>query len=578
MVRDKYRIDAYIATGSMAIVYAATHRNGSRVALKILHKDLARDKAMAERFRREGYFANSIGHPGIVRAIDDDVTEDGCAFIVMELLEGENLDERRRRVGGRIPAPEALEIADGILEVLSAAHDHEVLHRDLKPENVYLTTKNDVKLLDFGVARFNDGRSSSDMTAVGMVLGTPDFMPPEQALGRREDVDARSDIWALGATLFTVMTGQRVHRGDDAKAKLIATARTPARPIREVMPELSRPIAAVIDRALAFDKAERWANAKAMREALREAQTAPDLPSLRDPTSDPSIPSTRRGFDAETVAKTLPRKRASSTTDEIVTVPVAPGPPSDDVFTSAPPVMRREESPGESPTFLRAPVREEPAPEPAPATKRIPTPPAFAAPAAGSLPPPTPHVPYSAPPPAAYPSTAPAPPPHAAGTPRRMSGPPAPSFPQHYGTAPMMPPQQPSTVGRSVTPPPHTSRQHAEAPPEPRRSGGAVRVLVPLFIGLAAAGGTYWFVARANRPLPPAPAVVTATAEPPPAPVTPPPVATPATSTIPQPTAADAEAPTEPGVGAAPSAPPSFAPSLFPKRMKPRPRAKPPEE
>ena len=308
MIRDKYRIDAFIATGSMANVYAATHRNGSRVALKVLHRELARDPSMAERFRREGYFANAIGHPGVVRAIDDDLAEDGCAFIVMELLEGENLEERRQRLGGRVPLAEALQIADAMLDVLSAAHGHEVLHRDLKPENVFITRKNEVKLLDFGVARFNDGRSSSDMTGVGMVLGTPAFMPPEQALGRREDVDVRSDIWAVGATLFTVIAGQSVHVGGDAKTKLIATARTPARPIREVAPETPRAVASVIDRALAFDKAERWADADAMREALRwarmslDGETSSQLERLNHDAVAPPVPTRRTPEDEPTLA------------------------------------------------------------------------------------------------------------------------------------------------------------------------------------------------------------------------------------------------------------------------------------
>lgn len=126
-----------------------------------------------------------------------------------------------------------------MLDVLAAAHHHEVLHRDLKPENVFLTQKNEVKLLDFGVARFNDELRSSDMTGVGMVLGTPSFMPPEQALGRREDVDVRSDIWGVGATLFTLIAAEPVHAGGGAKAKLTATARTPARPIRDVVPGLA---------------------------------------------------------------------------------------------------------------------------------------------------------------------------------------------------------------------------------------------------------------------------------------------------------------------------------------------------
>src|SRR4051812_20972286 len=258
----------------MANVYSATHRNGSRVALKILHKDLSNDPSIAERFKREGYFANAIGHPGIVRAIDDDVTEDGCAFLVMELLEGETLEERRNRKGGKLTLAEVLGIADAVLDVLGAAHARDVLHRDMKPGNVFITSAGDVKLLDFGVARWNDGKSSSDMTGLGMVLGTPAYMPPEQALGRREDVDVKSDLWAVGATLFVVLSGETVHPGGDAKAKLIATARTAARPLRDAAPNVPRAIAAVIDQALAFDKKDRWADAEAMREALRWARMA----------------------------------------------------------------------------------------------------------------------------------------------------------------------------------------------------------------------------------------------------------------------------------------------------------------
>lgn len=298
IVRDKYRIDAFIATGSVANVYAATHRNGSRVALKILHKELARDPTMSERFRRQGYFANAIGHTGVVRAIDDDVAEDGSTFIVLELLEGESLEDRRQRMGGRMTLPEVLKIADAMLDVLGSAHAHEILHRDLKPENIYITRKNEVKVLDFGIARFNDGRSSSEMTEAGMVLGTPAFMPPEQALGRREEVDARSDIWAVGATLFMVLTGQSVHIGGDAKTKLIATARTPARPLHQVLPETPRAVASVIDRALAFDKSQRWADAGAMREALRWARMSLDPTPLdrgRDDSIEP-VP-TRRSED-----------------------------------------------------------------------------------------------------------------------------------------------------------------------------------------------------------------------------------------------------------------------------------------
>jgi serine/threonine-protein kinase len=335
VVRGKYRVEAFLATGTMGNVYSATHRNGSRVALKILHAQLAEDPSLCERFKREGYFANSIGHPGIVRAIDDDVTDDGCPFLVMELLEGETLEERRRRKGGKLPLSWVLPVADSLLEILAAAHAREVVHRDLKPDNVFVTKAGEVKVLDFGVARWNDGKSSSDMTGVGMVLGTPAYMPPEQALGRREDVDAQSDLWAVGATLFVVLSGESVHTGGDAKAKLIATARTAARPLREAAPEVPRSVATVIDRALAFHKKQRWADAMAMREALRWARMSLDeKPSQGHAASDP---------DLEVIPPPVPTKRALD--DEPTVTRLAyreDAPQSKDFLTSAPPITLRD--------------------------------------------------------------------------------------------------------------------------------------------------------------------------------------------------------------------------------------------
>ncbi|MDB5218850.1 MAG: Serine/threonine protein kinase PknB [Myxococcaceae bacterium] len=349
VVRGKYRVEAFLATGTMGNVYAATHRNGARVALKVLHKQLAEDPALCERFKREGYFANSIGHPGIVRAIDDDVTEDGCPFLVMELLEGETIDERRRRKGGKLPLSWLLPVADSLLDILSAAHANNVVHRDLKPDNVFVTKGGEVKVLDFGVARWNDGKSSSDMTGVGMVLGTPAYMPPEQALGRREDVDAQSDLWAVGATLFVALSGESVHVGGDAKAKLIATARTAARPLREAAPEVPRAVAAVIDRALAFHKQERWPDAEAMREALRWARmTLEDRPSQQVAAgSEPEL---------EKIPAPVPTRR---TVDDEPTVMrhrnAAEDPPqSKDFLTSAPPITLRDvpKSVGVAPSSL----------------------------------------------------------------------------------------------------------------------------------------------------------------------------------------------------------------------------------
>ena len=390
VVRGKYRVEAFIATGTMGNVYAATHRNGSKVALKVLHRQLAEDPALCERFKREGYFANSIGHPGIVRAIDDDVTEDGCPFLVMELLEGETIDERRRRKGGKLPLSWLLPVADSLLDILAAAHKHNVVHRDLKPDNVFVTKTGEVKVLDFGVARWNDGKSSSDMTGVGMVLGTPAYMPPEQALGRREDVDAQSDLWAVGATLFVALSGESVHVGGDAKAKLIATARTAARPIREAAPEVPRAVAQVIDRALAFHKQERWPDAAAMREALRWARmSVEDRPSQQlaansEPELDkipPPVP-TRRTVDDE---PTVMRVHRMSVDDGPMSGPMSGPPQSKDFLTSAPPITMRDlpKSVGPAPSSMgpvfslaNEPVfslrREKDGREESPSTERIP--------------------------------------------------------------------------------------------------------------------------------------------------------------------------------------------------------------
>ena len=138
-IKGKWRVDKLLGVGGMGAVYAATHRNGSRVALKILHPQLSMLGDIRARFAREGYVANAVNHPGVVRVLDDDETEDGAAFLVMELLEGETADARARRLGGRLPLEDALTIADGLLDVLAAAHASGIVHRDIKPENVFLT-------------------------------------------------------------------------------------------------------------------------------------------------------------------------------------------------------------------------------------------------------------------------------------------------------------------------------------------------------------------------------------------------------------------------------------------------------
>jgi eukaryotic-like serine/threonine-protein kinase len=276
-INAKYRLDALLGVGGMAAVYAATHRNGDRVALKVLHAELSRSESIRARFLREGYVANKIGHSGAVRVIDDEAAPDGSVYLVMELLEGQTLEQRRAAAGGRLSIAEAVWVLGHVLDVLAAAHARRIIHRDIKPDNVFLTTRGLVKLMDFGIARLLD---SAQATATGALLGTPAYMPPEQANGRNKDIDARSDVWSVGALLFVLLTGQEVHLARTTSEQMIYAATQPARSIATLMPELDAAMLQVVDVALAFDMNDRWQTVGAMGNALRAAAAQPSaLPS-----------------------------------------------------------------------------------------------------------------------------------------------------------------------------------------------------------------------------------------------------------------------------------------------------------
>lgn len=283
----KYRLDHVLGVGGVAAVYAATHRNRKRFAIKLLHPEVSSDDITRQRFLREGYAANSVRHPGAVAVLDDDVAEDGSAFLVMELLEGRSLEDIWAARGGALPVHTALWLGRQLLDVLEAAHARDILHRDIKPGNLFLTHEGALKVLDFGLARLLEP-SLQRITAGDVPLGTPAFMAPEQALGKASEIDARADLWAVGATLFTLISGALVHEGSSSR-ELTASAETePARSLASVCPQLSPAIIELVDRALSFDKASRWPHAAAMRDALDAAQLAAfDAPVPRR-LSDPS--------------------------------------------------------------------------------------------------------------------------------------------------------------------------------------------------------------------------------------------------------------------------------------------------
>jgi eukaryotic-like serine/threonine-protein kinase len=269
LLLKKWRLDELLGVGGTGAVYAATHRNGHRVAIKVLHPRLSSDALTGWRLEQEACLSNKIDHPGVVPIFDDGRTDDGAIFLVMELLDGEALHTRLARKNGRLSPAEALGITHGLLDVLTVAHKRKILHGDIKPENVFITRRGEVKLLDFGVGGMFEASRTASSDAEDGLYGTPGYMAPEQALGQVEEIDARTDLWAVGATLFRMVTGQVVHSASSLIEQLVDAGTKPAAPLKSVLPEVDPALAAVLDRALAFDKAGRFPDAAEMQEAVR---------------------------------------------------------------------------------------------------------------------------------------------------------------------------------------------------------------------------------------------------------------------------------------------------------------------
>jgi serine/threonine protein kinase len=298
---EKWHLDELLGAGGMAAVYRATHRNGKQAAIKLLHAELSMDASLRKRFLREGYVANAVEHEGAVTVLDDGVTEDGALYLVMELLEGMSLHTRWERMNRRFSPRETLSVAHSVLSILVAAHAKGIVHRDIKPDNIFLTRDKRIKLLDFGLARLREkappqasggsarGRfDTPTKTGKGELLGTPSFMAPEQALARTEEIDARTDVWSVGATMFTLMTGRAVHEAATPHEQLIMAATKPAPSLLDIDENLPDPVRSVVDRALAFNKVARWPDAKSMLNAVAAAYAAIPPDKRREPRKSES--------------------------------------------------------------------------------------------------------------------------------------------------------------------------------------------------------------------------------------------------------------------------------------------------
>ncbi len=283
VLNGKWKLERLLGVGGMGAVYAGLHRNGARAAIKVLHRYLAKHEPVRTRFLREGYAANRVTHPSVVKVLDDDIVvggpDDGTAYLVMELLVGESLDSWSRR-GAVLGEHDFLMVADVVLEVLDVAHRSGVVHRDIKPDNMFITREgagtDRIKVLDFGLARLLEGQS---MTVHGVALGSPPFMSPEQAAGR--DVDGRTDLFALAASGFRLITGQRIHDGASAIDLVEKMGKLRAPRVRTVAPQISESTARVLDRALEFRREDRYESAEAMRADVQRALAVVDAGSRR---------------------------------------------------------------------------------------------------------------------------------------------------------------------------------------------------------------------------------------------------------------------------------------------------------
>jgi serine/threonine-protein kinase len=295
-----YRLMARLAEGGMGVVYLAQHSQiGRRAAIKVLHPRFAGSQESLRRFFNEARAASAVNHAGIVKVFDYGVRKDGSPFIVMELLEGENLSARIKRKG-KLALAETVEFAQQAASALAAAHRAGVVHRDLKPENLFVIADEQsrtgvrVKVLDFGIAKLEvHGEAALITTGTGQMLGTPLYMSPEQMRGAK-DVGTRADIYALGLIVYAMLCGRPPFVAEGFGTIAMMHISELPRPPRELNPAVPPELERVVLKALEKEPSDRYATMDELRAALGEtgiALTEPiDLPIPEEPsTPTPSV-------------------------------------------------------------------------------------------------------------------------------------------------------------------------------------------------------------------------------------------------------------------------------------------------
>ena len=326
---QRYRLVRLIGHGGMGSVYEALQMDlGRRVAVKVLDTRLTFEAAHVERFRREAHAAAMLGHPNIVQVTDFQSNQGEPPFLVMDFLDGQSLAQRLERQG-RIDAKHAALIGVQVLDALGAAHRAGIVHRDIKPDNLFLVqvpaVGEIVKVLVFGVAKLSDAPpSSAQLTATGAMLGTPAYMAPEQARGAV--VDARADLYALGASLYHALAGTMPFTANSAPALLFAIVEQLPAPLAQLRPDLPRDLIAIVERAMAKDPAARFQSADEMRSALAPiAHVSPASSVVVTPAAGPWPSSGQSSAAPSAYAATIGSNPPGPMTPGQTAQPLAPG-------------------------------------------------------------------------------------------------------------------------------------------------------------------------------------------------------------------------------------------------------------
>ena len=286
-LNETYVVERVLGEGGMGRVYLARHTriDQKRVAVKVLHREYARNTEVLARFQREAEAAASVSHPNVVAVYDVDRTPAGMPYLVCEYLEGVDLSEHLEQVD-RLNPDQAVSVGLQICDGLMAAHAASLIHRDLKPQNIFLVGEPSsgrmlVKILDFGLSKFLETNSGT-LTKTGIIMGTPSFMAPEQAKGQR--ADHRADVYGVGAILYTAVTGRLPFDESSPQATVLAVmSQDPVRP-RSIVPSIPEYLELVIERAMAKDPAERYPSIHELRLAL-ERMAAVEAASFGDTTA-----------------------------------------------------------------------------------------------------------------------------------------------------------------------------------------------------------------------------------------------------------------------------------------------------